>query len=170
MAGRTGTYDPKTEMWSNVIYMPCTKENNFVPEFPKEDPDIIYLCLPNNPTGTTITKDQLQEWVDYANRIGAVIIYDGAYEAYISEDNVAHTIYECEGARTCAIELKSFSKNAGFTGVRLGYAVVPKDLKMRRGILASDVGKTSRNQIQRSSVTSYSVPVRLYTARQAKHS
>lgn len=133
MAGRTGTYDPKTEMWSNVIYMPCTKENNFVPEFPKEDPDIIYLCLPNNPTGTTITKDQLQEWVDYANRIGAVIIYDGAYEAYISEDNVAHTIYECEGARTCAIELKSFSKNAGFTGVRLGFTVVPKDL-IREGI------------------------------------
>ena len=129
MAGRTGVYDPNTEMWSNVIYMPCTKENNFVPEFPKENPDIIYLCLPNNPTGTTITKDQLQEWVDYANRIGAVIIYDGAYEAYISEDNVAHTIFECEGARTCAIELKSFSKNAGFTGVRLGYAVVPKDLK-----------------------------------------
>lgn len=129
MAGRTGIYNPNTEMWSNVIYMPCTKENNFVPEFPKEDPDIIYLCLPNNPTGTTITKDKLQEWVDYANRIGAVIIYDGAYEAYISEDNVAHTIYECEGARTCAIELKSFSKNAGFTGVRLGYAVVPKDLK-----------------------------------------
>ena len=129
MAGRTGTYDPKTEMWSNVIYMPCTKENNFVPEFPKEDPDMIYLCLPNNPTGTTITKDQLQEWVDYANRIGAVIIYDGAYEAYISEDNVAHSIYECEGAKTCAIELKSFSKNAGFTGVRLGYTVVPKELK-----------------------------------------
>ena len=129
MAGRTGTYDPKTEMWSNVIYMPCTKENNFVPEFPKEDPDIIYLCLPNNPTGTTITKDQLQEWVDYANRISAVIIYDGAYEAYISEDNVAHSIYECEGAKTCAIELKSFSKNAGFTGVRLGYTVVPKELK-----------------------------------------
>ncbi len=129
MAGRTGTYDPKTEMWSNVIYMPCTKENNFVPEFPKEDPDMIYLCLPNNPTGTTITKDQLQEWVDYANRISAVIIYDGAYEAYISEDNVAHSIYECEGAKTCAIELKSFSKNAGFTGVRLGYTVVPKELK-----------------------------------------
>lgn len=129
MAGRTGTYDPKTEMWSNVIYMPCTKENNFVPEFPKETPDMIYLCLPNNPTGTTITKDQLQEWVDYANRVGAVIIYDGAYEAYISEDNVAHSIYECEGAKTCAIELKSFSKNAGFTGVRLGYTVVPKELK-----------------------------------------
>ncbi|MFP3153586.1 LL-diaminopimelate aminotransferase [Lachnospiraceae bacterium ZAX-1] len=129
MAGRTGTYDVKTEKWSNVIYMPCTMENNFVPEFPKEDPDIIYLCYPNNPTGTTITKNQLQEWVDYANRIGAVIIYDGAYEAYISEADIAHSIYECEGARTCAIEIKSFSKNAGFTGIRLGYTVVPKDLK-----------------------------------------
>ena len=129
MAGRTGTYDPATERWSNVIYMPCTKENGFVPEFPKETPDIIYLCLPNNPTGTTITRAQLQEWVDYANKVGAVIIYDGAYEAYISEDDVAHSIYECEGARTCAIEIKSFSKNAGFTGVRLGYTVVPKDLK-----------------------------------------
>ena len=129
MAGRTGTYDPATERWSDVIYMPSTRENHFVPEFPKENPDLIYLCLPNNPTGTTFTKDQLQEWVDYANKIGAVIIYDGAYEAYISEDNVPHTIYECEGARTCAIEIKSFSKNAGFTGVRLGYTVVPKDLK-----------------------------------------
>ena len=129
MAGRTGTYDKATETWSDVIYMPCTAANNFVPEFPKETPDIIYLCLPNNPTGTTLTKDQLQEWVDYANKNGAVIIYDAAYEAYISEDNVAHTIYECEGARTCAIELRSFSKNAGFTGVRLGFTVVPKDLK-----------------------------------------
>ncbi len=129
MAGRCGTYDADAQMWSNVIYMPCTRENNFVPEFPKETPDMIYLCLPNNPTGTTITKAQLQEWVDYANKVGAVIIYDGAYEAYISEDNVAHSIYECEGAKTCAIELKSFSKNAGFTGVRLGYTVVPKELK-----------------------------------------
>ena len=126
MAGRE--YDAATQMWSNVIYMPCTAENNFVPEFPKENPDIIYLCLPNNPTGTTLTKEQLQMWVDYANRIGAVIIYDAAYEAYISESNVAHTIYECEGARTCAIEIRSFSKNAGFTGVRLGFTVVPKDL------------------------------------------
>ena len=128
MAGRTGEYDAATQMWSNVIYMPCTAENNFVPEFPKENPDIIYLCLPNNPTGTTLTKEQLQMWVDYANRIGSVIIYDAAYEAYISESNVAHTIYECEGARTCAIEIRSFSKNAGFTGVRLGFTVVPKDL------------------------------------------
>ena len=129
MAGRTGTYDPKTETVSDVIYMPCTKETNFAPELPKETPDIIYLCFPNNPTGSTITKDQLQEWVDYANKVGAVIIYDAAYEAYISEDNVPHTIYECEGARTCAIELRSFSKNAGFTGVRLGATVIPKDIK-----------------------------------------
>lgn len=129
MAGRTGTYDPKTETWSNVIYMPCTAENHFVPELPKETPDMIYLCLPNNPTGTTLTKDQLQEWVDYANKVGAVIIYDAAYEAYISEADVAHSIYECKGATTCAIELRSFSKNAGFTGVRLGFTVVPKELK-----------------------------------------
>ena len=133
MAGRTGVYDAKTEMWSNVIYMPCTMENGFVPEFPKETPDVIYLCLPNNPTGTTITKSQLQEWVDYANKNGAIIIYDAAYEAYISEEDVPHSIYECEGARSCAIELRSFSKNAGFTGVRLGFTVVPKDL-VRDGV------------------------------------
>lgn len=129
MAGRTGTYDVNTEMWSDVIYMPCTMENNFVPELPKETPDIIYLCLPNNPTGTTLTKAQLQSWVDYANKVKAVIIYDAAYEAYISEEDVAHSIYECEGATSCAIELRSFSKNAGFTGVRLGFTVVPKALK-----------------------------------------
>ena len=130
MAGRTGVYDKATEVWSNVIYMPTTAENNFVPEFPKETPDVIYLCLPNNPTGTTLTKTDLQKWVDYANENKAVIIYDAAYEAYISEDDVAHSIYECEGARTCAIEIRSFSKNAGFTGVRLGFTVVPKDLKV----------------------------------------
>ncbi len=129
MAGRTGTYDPTTEMWSDIIYMPCLAENSFAPELPKETPDLIYLCFPNNPTGSAVTKDQLQIWVDYANRTGAVIIYDAAYEAYISEEDVPHTIYECEGARNCAIELKSFSKNAGFTGVRLGYTVIPKDLK-----------------------------------------
>lgn len=129
MAGRTGTYDSKTETWSDVIYMPCTAENDFAPELPKETPDLIYLCYPNNPTGSTITKAQLQKWVDYANEKGAVIIYDAAYEAYISEPDVPHTIYECEGARTCAIELRSFSKNAGFTGVRLGFTVIPKDLK-----------------------------------------
>lgn len=134
MAGRTGTYDAATGLWSDVIYMPCHAENGFAPEFPKENPDLIYLCFPNNPTGATITKAQLQEWVDYANKIGAVIIYDAAYEAYISEEGVPHTIYECEGARTCAIELRSFSKNAGFTGTRLGFTVVPKDLKDANGV------------------------------------
>ncbi len=128
MAGRTGTYDVQKEVWSNVIYMPCLKETNFAPELPKEVPDLIYLCFPNNPTGATITKSRLQEWVDYANKHNAVIIYDAAYEAYISTPDVPHSIYECEGARTCAIELRSFSKNAGFTGVRLGFTVIPKDL------------------------------------------
>lgn len=134
MAGRAGEYNTITEMFSNVIYMPCTEGNNFSPEFPKETPDMIYLCYPNNPTGATITKDQLQGWVDYANKVGAVILYDAAYEAYISEENVPHSIYECEGARTCAIEMRSFSKNAGFTGVRLGFTVVPKELKDADGV------------------------------------
>lgn len=129
MAGRTGVYDAASQTWSDVIYMPCNAENNFVPELPKETPDVIYLCYPNNPTGTTLTRKQLQVWVDYANKVGALIIYDAAYEAYISEADVPHTIYECEGARSCAIELRSFSKNAGFTGVRLGFTVIPKDIK-----------------------------------------
>lgn len=129
MSGRTGDYIESRQKWSNVIYMPCTEATNFAPEIPKETPDIIYLCFPNNPTGSTITKSELQNWVDYANKVGAVIIYDAAYEAYISEENVPHSIYECEGARTCAIELRSFSKNAGFTGLRLGFTVIPKDLK-----------------------------------------
>lgn len=129
MAGRTGDYLAEQGRWSKVIYMPCTKETNFAPELPKEQPDLIYLCFPNNPTGAAITKGELQKWVDYANKVGAVIIYDAAYEAYISEQDVPHTIYECEGAKTCAIELRSFSKNAGFTGTRLGFAVVPKELK-----------------------------------------
>ena len=128
MEGRTGTYDPATERWSNVIYMPCTVENNFVPAFPERTPDIIYLCSPNNPTGTALKKDDLQKWVDYANEKKAVIIFDAAYEAYISEDDVPHSIYECDGAKTCAIEIRSFSKNAGFTGTRLGYTIVPKQL------------------------------------------
>lgn len=128
MAGRTGTYDAAEERWSDVIYMPCTAENGFAPLLPDKVPGLIYLCFPNNPTGSTVSKAQLQEWVDYANKVGAVIIYDAAYEAYISEAEVPHTIYECEGAKLCAIELRSFSKNAGFTGTRLGYTVVPKEL------------------------------------------
>lgn len=133
MAGRAGDYNELTGMFSNVIYMPCNASNGFAPELPKEVPDIIYLCFPNNPTGATINKSELQKWVDYANQNGAVIIYDAAYEAYITESDVPHSIYECEGARGCAIELHSFSKNAGFTGVRLGYTVIPKDL-VRDGV------------------------------------
>ena len=128
MAGRTGEYDEKTGKWSRVIYMPCMAENQFVPELPEETPDLIYLCVPNNPTGTTLTRDQLKVWVDYANRTGAVILYDAAYEAYIAEPSVPHSIFEIDGARTCAIEFRSFSKNAGFTGVRLGFTVIPKEL------------------------------------------
>lgn len=133
MAGRCGDYNKDTETWSNVIYMPCTEANGFAPELPSETPDIIYLCFPNNPTGSTITKSELQKWVDYAIEKDAVIIYDAAYEAYISEEDIPHSIYECEGARECAIELHSFSKNAGFTGVRLGYTVIPKTL-VRGGV------------------------------------
>ena len=128
MAGRTGVYNSVTNGFDGLIYMPCTPMNGFVPELPSVTPDIIYLCFPNNPTGMTITKEGLQQWVDYANKNGAVILYDAAYEAYISEKGIPHSIYECEGARTCAIEMHSFSKNAGFTGLRLGYTVIPKEL------------------------------------------
>ena len=129
MGGRAGTFDQSSGRYSNILYMPCTEENAFAPELPKERADLIYLCFPNNPTGMTIPKDKLQQWVDWARENGAVILYDAAYEAYISEEDVAHTIYECEGAKECAIELRSFSKNAGFTGTRLGFTVVPKELK-----------------------------------------
>ena len=128
MAGRTGEFLEDLGQWSNVIYMPCTKENDFAPEIPDKVADLIYLCSPNNPTGATLSKEKLQAWVDYANANGSVIIFDAAYEAYIAEDGIPHSVYECEGARTCAIEIRSFSKNAGFTGLRLGYTVVPKDL------------------------------------------
>ncbi len=128
MAGRTGTYDEAAQCFGDVIYMPCTEENGFAPELPGEVPDLIYLCFPNNPTGAVIKKDALQAWVDYANKNGSVILYDAAYEAYISEPEVPHSIYECEGAKTCAIEFRSFSKTAGFTGLRLGCTVVPKEL------------------------------------------
>lgn len=116
--------------FDGMLYMPCTAENGFLPQIPAEKADIIYLCFPNNPTGMAITKDDLKKWVDYANANGSVILYDAAYEAFITEDNVPHTIYEIEGAKTCAIEFKSFSKTAGFTGVRCGYTVVPHDLKV----------------------------------------
>ena len=128
MSGRTGNYDKASEKWSNVTYMPCTAENSFVPELPKERADVIYLCYPNNPTGAVATKEQLQKWVDFALANGSLIIFDAAYEAYITEKDIPHSIYECEGAKKCAIEIRSFSKNAGFTGTRLGFTVVPKAL------------------------------------------
>lgn len=138
MAGRSGEFNKATGRYEGLIYMPCREDNGFVPDFPKETPDIIYLCFPNNPTGEAITKEALQRWVDYANKNNALIIYDAAYEAYISDPQIPHSIYECEGARTCAMELRSFSKKAGFTGLRLAFTVVPKDLK-RNGVSLRDM-------------------------------
>ncbi len=128
MAGRSGEFNPKTGTFDGVIYLPTIAENGFVPQIPNETPDVIYLCVPNNPTGTALTRAQLQTWVDYANSKKSLIIYDAAYEAYITDPDVPHSIYECDGAKTCAIELRSFSKNAGFTGTRLAFTVVPKQL------------------------------------------
>lgn len=128
MAGRAGEYDG--EKWTNIVYMPCTMENNFVPALPERVPDLIYLCFPNNPTGTTATKQQLQQWVDYANEHGSVILFDAAYEAFIREPDIPHSIFEIPGARTCAIEFRSYSKTAGFTGTRCAYTVIPKELKV----------------------------------------
>jgi LL-diaminopimelate aminotransferase len=127
MIGRTGEADAKG-YYQGIVYMPCTESNDFVPEVPKQKVDIIYLCSPNNPTGTVASKEQLQTWVDYANKNGAVILYDAAYEAFITTPGIPHSIYEIEGAKTCAIEFRSFSKTAGFTGVRCGLVVVPEEL------------------------------------------
>jgi LL-diaminopimelate aminotransferase len=129
MGGRTGLADPADGRYEGVIYLPCTEENGFIPQFPSERPDIIYLCFPNNPTGTTLTKDQLKVFVDYAKENKAIILFDSAYEAFISEDDVPHSIYEIDGAKEVAIEFRSFSKTAGFTGTRCAYTVVPKELK-----------------------------------------
>lgn len=127
MAGRAGEPNENNE-WSNLVYLPCNAENNFVPALPTEKVDIIYLCYPNNPTGTTLTKEQLAVWVKYAKDNKAIILFDAAYEAFITEDNVPRSIYEIEGAKDVAIEFRSFSKTAGFTGTRCGYTVVPKQL------------------------------------------
>lgn len=128
MAGRAGELMADGR-WSNIEYLPCTVENDFVPDLPKSHPDVIYLCYPNNPTGTTLTRDQLKIWVDYCRNNGSLLLFDAAYEAFIKEKDVPHSIYEIEGARECAVEFRSFSKTAGFTGIRLGYAVIPKELK-----------------------------------------
>ncbi len=169
MSGKTGEYLKDKECWSNVIYMPCTAENNFVPELPEKTPDIIYICCPNNPTGTTLTKEQLQMWVDYANEKKAVIIYDAAYEAYISETDVPHSIYECDGAKTCAIEMRSFSKMPDLPEPVLDLQLCQNSLltAMERCLTAFGQDAMEQNSMVRH--TSFSVPVKQCTAKQAKH-
>lgn len=151
MAGRSGEALDGGK-FSRFVYLPCLEENGFLPSLPKEKVDLIYLCFPNNPTGMAITKDELQKWVDYANENDAVILYDAAYESFITEENVPHSIYECENAKTCAIEFRSFSKTAGFTGVRCGYTVVPKAL-VRDGVSLNSLW--SRRQATKFNGVSY---------------
>ena len=127
MFGRAGTLGTDGK-WSDLIYLPCTEHNGFFPELPDKVPDIIYICSPNNPTGTAASKAQLKVWVDYANTHGSIILFDSAYEAYITDPNIPHSIYEIPGAETCAIEFRSFSKSAGFTGTRCAYTVFPNAL------------------------------------------
>ena len=129
MSGRAGEWDEEAQGWTNIVYMPTTAENGFCPELPQGKVDVIYLCSPNNPTGTVLNAQQLKAWVDYANANDAIIMFDAAYERFIVEEDVPHSIYEVPGAKTCAIEFRSFSKTAGFTGARCGYTVVPKELE-----------------------------------------
>lgn len=129
MSGRSGKYNKEKEIYENIIYLPVTAENEFKPELPKEKVDLIYLCFPNNPTGTALDKQELKKWVDYAKENKSIILYDAAYEAFITEEDIPHSIYEIEGAKEVSIEFKSYSKTAGFTGVRCGYVVIPKEVK-----------------------------------------
>lgn len=131
LAGRGG--QKENGRWSRIIYLPCRQDNDFVPEFPAKAPDMIYLCYPNNPTGTVLKKEALQAWVDYARKEGCIILYDSAYEAFIREEDVPHSIFELEGAKEVAVEFRSFSKTAGFTGLRCAYVVIPKALKIADG-------------------------------------
>lgn len=138
MAGRAGDYDAGTGRWTGLIYMPCTSENAFLPEIPREKADLIYLCFPNNPTGAVAGREVLQTWVDYANDCGAVILFDAAYEAFITQPDIPHSIFEIPGAKTCAIEFRSFSKTAGFTGTRCAATIIPKEL-VREGMSLRDM-------------------------------
>ncbi len=137
MAGRAGEF-VEGKGWSKIIYMPCLEENCFLPSFPEQVPDLIYLCFPNNPSGVSMPKSQLQAWVNYANQHGSIILFDAAYEAFIVTPGVPHSIFECSGAENCAIEFRSFSKTAGFTGLRCAFTVIPKALK---------IGDVSLNQL-----------------------
>ena len=129
MAGRAGEFDKEISRYKKLVYLPTTAENGFEPELPEEDVDIVYLCSPYNPTGAAMNTAALKKWVDWANDKGALILFDGAYEAFITEEDIPHSIYEIDGARNCAIEFRSYSKTAGFTGTRCAYTVVPKELR-----------------------------------------
>ena len=142
MGGRAGTLAADGH-WSDVCYLPCTADNGFAPQIPDRRLDVVYLCYPNNPMGTTLTRSQLAEWVDYARANDTLLLFDAAYEAFITEPDVPHSIYEIEGARRCAVEFRSYSKTAGFTGVRCGFTVVPKDLTVK----AADGSRVALNAV-----------------------
>ncbi|MCC8194777.1 MAG: LL-diaminopimelate aminotransferase [Deltaproteobacteria bacterium] len=167
MAGRGGAPDGSGR-FAGMIYLPCTAENGFVPELPKEKPDLIYLCYPNNPTGTVLTRDQLKVWVDYARKNDAIIFYDSAYECFIREPGIPHSIYEVDGAREVAVEFRSYSKTAGFTGLRCGYAVVPKTVTGK----APDGSRVALNTLwNRRQTTKYNgCPYIVQRAAEAVHS
>ena len=158
MAGHTAAADA-TGRYGGLIYLPATAENGFVPDLPPEPADVIYLCFPNNPTGAVADRKTLQTWVDYANEYGSLLLFDAAYEAYITDPDLPHSIYECEGARDCAIEFRSFSKTAGFTGTRCAFTVVPKSLtgRTRRGEKVAFHKLWSRRQSTKFNGVSYIV-------------
>ncbi|QHW30351.1 LL-diaminopimelate aminotransferase [Paenibacillus rhizovicinus] len=131
MAGRSGQFNKETNQYENIVYLKCDASNNFTPSLPERKVDLIYLCYPNNPTGMTLSKEELKRWVDFAKANDCIILYDSAYEAFIQEEDVPRSIYEIEGAKEVAIEFRSFSKTAGFTGVRCAYTVVPRELKAK---------------------------------------
>ena len=158
MAGHTDDADDAGQ-YGGIVYLPCTAENNFVPAFPNEPADIIYLCYPNNPTGATATREQLAGWVEYAQKNDSLILFDAAYEAFIQDADVPHSIFEIEGARDCAIEFRSFSKNAGFTGTRCAFTVIPKELtgKDSKGNAHSLHALWSRRTATKFNGTSYPI-------------
>lgn len=166
MAGRAGKMTDKG--WSGLVYLPCTRENGFVPDFPAVRPDIIYLCYPNNPTGTVLGREALAAWVDYARREGCLILYDSAYEAFIREEDVPHSIYEIDGAQEVAVEFRSYSKTAGFTGLRCAYTVVPRAVRIPDG----RGGRLSLNALwNRRQCTKYNgCPYIVQRAAEATHS